>query len=371
MQIEPFGVEEWMNAWETKCEYNLAETCVASLTIEEMLSLAGKNEATLHELLSLKMTYGAIEGSMRLRTAIAGLFETRVAEDVLVCHGAIGANALVYQALVEPDDRVVSIIPSYQQHTSIPASLGAEVVKVPLREDAGWRVDFADLAHAAKGAKLITLTNPNNPTGALMDATALAHVVEIAEREGAYVLCDEVYRGTDQAGSGLTASIADIYPRGISTGSMSKAFSLAGLRLGWMVAPDAVRRAAMTHRDYNTISVGVVDDHLATIALEAKDRILARSRDICRGNLALLDGWVRKEPKIGYVMPASGTVTLLRYDLDMPSYDFCVALLKETGVLFTPGSALGVEGTVRIGYANTPKLLEAGLVKVSGFLAAI
>ena len=198
----------------------------------------------------------------------------------------------------------------------------------------------------------------------------LEEISAIARECGAWLLCDEVYRGTDQAGNGTTASIADIYERGISTAGMSKAYSLAGLRLGWIVGPREVIDAVMVHRDYNTISVGMIDDYFATLALENKDKVLARSQDITRRNLAILEEWLDQEPKLSWVRPQSGTTALLKYDLDMPSRDLCVAILKETGVMFTPGSALDMEGYIRIGYANSSSVLREGLSRVSKFLAA-
>ena len=149
---------------------------------------------------------------------------------------------------------------------------------------------------------------------------------------------------------------------------MSKAFSLAGLRLGWICGPLEVLRAAEVHRDYNTISVGILDDVFSSIALENRDKILARSRNLVRTNLATLDRWVQSESAMSYVKPRAGTVALLEYTVDMPSHGFCVQLLDDTGVLFTPGSAFELEGCVRIGYANGSALLEEGLRRTTGFL---
>ena len=370
MQIAPFGVEMWMNAHETRCAHNLAETCVASLTVAELLDLAGQNDG-LEALKPMRLTYGAIEGSDRLRSAIAALYDNRTPADVIVTHGTIGANALVYKAMVSAGDRVVSLVPTYQQHTAIPESLGAEVVPLALQEADGWLPDLDRLRQlVTPGTRLIALTNPNNPTGALIPGPMLAEICEIARAAGAWVLADEVYRGTDQSGPGMSPSVADLYDKGIATAGMSKAFALAGLRLGWIVAPAQVLAAVSHHRDYDTISVGMIDDHLATLALEAKDRVLARSRAITRGNLAVLADWVEREPGITWVRPASATVALLRYDLEVPSEVFCLDLLAETGVLLTPGSAFGMEGYVRLGYANHPEVLAAGLPLISAFLAA-
>lgn len=372
MHIKPFGVEIWMNEWETKCSWNLAETCVESLAIAELLALCGRNHEDLADLLPLKMTYGAIEGSDRLREAIAALYATRKRDEILVTHGTIGANELVHKALVSAGDRVVAVVPTYQQHYSIPESIGADVHLLRLRAEDRYLPDLNALrALVTPGTRLIAINNPNNPTGSLIDRPMLEEIAAIARAAGAWILCDEVYRGTDQDGDGMTASMADLYEKGISTAGMSKAFSLAGLRLGWIAAPRSVIDAVLIHRDYNTISVGVLDDHFAALALQNADRVLARSRTITRGNLAILSDWVDCEPRVDWVKPRSGTTALLKLDVAIPSEDFCIDLLQATGVMFTPGSAMDMEGHVRIGYANNPAILEEGLARVSRYLRGL
>ena len=370
MEIEPFGVEMWMNEWETKCDWNLAETCVESLTIAELMQICGKNTDGLSPLLDLKMTYGDIEGSQALRTEIAAFYENQTVENTIITHGTIGANMLVHKTLVSRGDRVISVVPTYQQHYSIPASIGAEVQHLKLRPENDFLPDLDELrALATPGTRLIAINNPNNPTGALMNVEMLQQIVSIARDAGAWILCDEVYRGTDQAGDGITASIADLYEKGISTASTSKAFSLAGLRLGWIVGPQDFLAQVAMHRDYDTISVSMIDDYFATMALQNRGKILARSHSITRGNLEILSNWVDSEPKISWTKPASGTTALLRYDLDLSSRDLCVDLLQKTGVMLLPGSALEMEGYLRIGYANSPSILTEGLRRFSDYLA--
>ena len=372
MRIDTFGVEMWMNEWETKCEFNLAETCVESLTIDQLLHISGRNKKDLSEILSLKMTYGEIKGSDRLRKAIASLYNEQTLENVLVTHGTIGANMLVHKTLIDSGDRVVSVVPTYQQHISIPKSIGADVHFLKLQEQNNWLPDIDELrALVIPETKLIALTNPNNPTGALIDREMLIQIADIANTAGSWILCDEVYRGTDQQGSGMTTSIADIYEKGISTAGMSKVYSLAGLRLGWVTAPTSVIEAVMIHRDYDTISVGMIDDYLATIALESFDGLLERSHEITRGNLSYLSSWLDGEQKLSWVKPNSGTTALIKIDLPIKSYDFCVKLLQNTGVMFTPGAAMGMEGFVRVGYANNPEVLKTGLNRVSEYLKNI
>ena len=201
---------------------------------------------------------------------------------------------LVHKTLVDSGDRVVSIVPTYSNIFQFKkyrcrcafCSYGKN----------NWLPDLDELKRLViPGTKLIALTNPNNPTGSLIDKEMLNEIADIANTADSWILCDEVYRGTDQHGSGMTASIADIYEKGISTAGMSKAYSLAGLRLGWVAAPNSVIEDVMIHRDYDTISVGMIDDYLATIALESVDRLLERSHEITRGNLSYLSHWVDGE----------------------------------------------------------------------------
>jgi len=369
MHIKPFGIEMWMNEFEDHCTFNLAETCIKSMTIAELLTISGRNENITEELSKMKMTYGEITGSTRLRSQIASLFENKTSENVIVTHGAIGANSLVYNTLINKGDKVVSILPTYQQHYSIPASLGADVHVLKIRPENNFLPDLSELKQLIKDdTKVIALTNPNNPTGSLIDKEMLTEIVSYARSCGAFIICDEVYRGTNQSGAKYGTSIADLYENGISTGSMSKTYSLAGLRLGWITANPEILNNVFIHRDYNTISVGMLDDFFATIALESREKIAVRNTKIIRDNLSILDAWVNNEPKFSYVKPKAGTTAFLKYDFDIPSRDFCIEILKQTGVLFAPGSAMEMEGWVRIGYANDSKILKDGLEKVSKYL---
>lgn len=369
MKIDEFAVEIWMDEHESTCRYNLAETCVRSLTTGELLALSGRREEILAEMEATPLTYGPIPGSDRLRTLVADLYVSQTPENVTITHGAIGANTLVHQTLVEPGDHVISVLPTYQQHYSIPASYGADVDMLRLREDNGWLPDPGELRGLIRPeTKLIAINNPNNPTGSLMDEALLRQIAEVAREAGAWVLSDEVYRGIDQTGDGFTSAIADVYERGISTGSMSKPFSLAGLRLGWITAPAEVIDAVAIHRDYTTISVGRIDDLLASVALENREAILGRARQITRRNLAILDEWVVGRPDVSYVRPSGGTTALLRYEAPLGSYELCRRLLDATGVMFTPGAAFDVEGTVRIGFADDTETLRTGLDLFGSFL---
>lgn len=372
MNIKPFKVEEWMNAYEHEAVYNIAETCVDSLTVGELLSLSGDPEEFWRSLNDKKLTYGHIEGSPEFRSLIAGLYQRVQPENVLVMNGAIGANFLVLFSLVKPGDEVISVHPTYQQIYSVPEAFGADVKLLRLRPENQFLPDLDELRSLVSDkTKLICINNPNNPSGALMGEEMLKEIVDIARSCGAYLLCDEVYRGLYQEENVEIPSIADLYEKGISTSSMSKVYSLAGLRLGWIAAPPEVIKDCFQHRDYTTISCGMIDDILAVHALKNYDKIMERSLRIVRENGKILDEWVEAEPAISYIKPKAGTTALLKYDLDLPSEEFCLRLFRSTGAFLTPGSCFDMEGWLRIGYACDTQVLRDGLAKVSEFMRTL
>jgi aspartate/methionine/tyrosine aminotransferase len=372
MDIRNFAVEEWMNKYETLAKNNIAETCVDSLTLRQLISLTGAGEDFLQDLLDMRLTYGHIEGSPELKEGIASLYADVTGENIVATNGAIGANFLTLYSIVEPGDEVVSVMPTYQQLYSIPASFGAEVKLLKLKPENKFLPDLEELkALVTQKTKIICINNPNNPTGALMDENLLKSIVKIAEGCNAFILCDEVYRGLYQKENVSIPSIVDLYSKGISTGSMSKVYSLAGLRLGWIVSSKEIVGEVLKHRDYNIISCGVIDDRIAALALKNKEKIMARNAKLTRENLEILDHWVRQERLISYVKPEAGTTAFLQYKVDMPSEEFCAGLLKETGTFVVPGKAFDMEGYFRVGYAFGRKDLEEGLRCLSRYLASI
>ena len=370
MKIRPFAVEEWMNAYETGARCNIAETCVDSISVDELFQLCGEDSTAFWKQFSARrLTYGDIEGAPAFREGICRLYKTLKPEEVVTTHGAAGGNHHVFYSLVEPGDRVISIMPTYQQLYSIPESYGAEVRLLNLTPENGYLPALEQLRElAVPGTKLICINNPNNPTGALMSTELLREIVEIAKSVDAYVLCDEVYRHLTQEDV-WCESIVDLYEKGISVSSMSKVFSLAGLRLGWIATHDeALRKAILSHRDYNHISCGMFDEALAAVALRHSDVILERNRGIVRENLSVLDAWVQSEPRIHYQKPQAGTTALVYYDYAPDSYTFCTRMYHETGAFVTPGDCFEQPKSMRIGYASDVQTLKDGLAAISAFL---
>ena len=369
MYIKPFAVEEWMNEYEVGARFNIAETCVDSVSLDRLFALAGEDKARfLADFCAKRLTYGDILGSPALRSGICGLYKTVQPDQVVPTHGAAGANHHVFCSLISAGDRVVSIMPTYQQLYSIPEALGADVAIMHLKQENGYLPDLAELkALVTPETKMICLNNPNNPTGALMSEAQLQQIVDIARSVDAYILCDEVYRHLTQTDD-WCPSIADLYEKGISVSSMSKVFSLAGLRLGWIATREAAAlKAFLSHRDYNLISCGLFDDAAASVALSHRDVMLKRNQAIVRENLAILDQWVAEHERFYYTKPKAGTTALVYYDYDIPSYEFCKKMYHKTGAFVTPGDCFEQPHSMRIGYACDKQTLKDGLAAIAAF----
>ncbi len=371
MDIKAFEVEEWMNRYEDDAKYNIAETCVESLKVGELLDIASieRNEF-FGKLAETKLTYGAIPGSLGLREEITKLYHNKkTTENVIVTNGGIGANFLALFTLVGPGDEVVAVYPTYQQLYSLPEALGAKVRRLRLEPGDGYMPDINKLRTLVKSnTKAIVINTPNNPTGACFGEGVMKEISEIADSVGAWVLCDEVYRGLEHDGSYSVPSIADIYEKGVSTSSMSKVYSLAGLRLGWVTAAESFIKECFKHRDYNIISCGMIDDALALIALKNKEKILERNLKIVKENKKVLADWVDGTEGVSFVLPNAGTTALIKYDHDMGSEDFCRRMFEYNGAFVVPGSCFEFENHFRIGYAPKKEVLIEGLEAVSAFL---
>ena len=183
-------------------------------------------------------------------------------------------------------------------------------------------------------------------------------------------MCDEVYRGLNHSENSFSESIADIYEKGISTSSVSKVFSLAGLRLGWIAGNQKIIEKINSQREYNTISVGIINDFLASIAIENKSKIIKRNLAKIKIGKEILLSWAKSEPNIRLIAPSGGTTALVEYNFNYPSELLCKNLQEQTGVMILPGSTLEMEGYLRIGYGNNPQNLKKGLELFSNYLSS-
>ena len=366
MKVAPFKIEEWMNVYEASASYDLTTTCIKPLSIRELCALSGIKP----EIMDTPLTYGEIEGSVRLKEAVKTLYSNMENKKITVTHGAIGANQLIFLSLLEQGDEVVSIVPTYQQHYSIPESIGAKVKLLFLKEENNWLPDLEEFENnITKETKLLCLNNPNNPTGSVIPDEMLTKICEIARKNNVWILSDEVYRGLNLYGESYSTSIAEIYDKGISVGSMSKTYSLPGLRVGWIVAREDLINEINHQRQYNTISVSIIDDYFASIALENRYIIEDRNFQILKNGEKFLRNWVENNKNINCVLPKGGTTVLIRYNKDIPSRKLCRYLQSKTGVALLPGETMEMEGYVRAGFAS--ENLQTGLELFSEYLDSI
>lgn len=365
---EPFAVEQFMDKYETNITYNMGETCVDSLSIAE-IALGETHSRLVESLLAKKLTYGHIKGSPELRSGIAALYDSPdiTAENIVVTNGAIGANFLLFYTMVNPDDHVVVVGPTYQQLSSVPRMFGAKVDIFDIELENGYLPDLGRLRQLfqEKHLKLLVINNPNNPTGYVWETDTLGKIVELCKEFDVAIMSDEVYRPLFhfQATEPVKSLVNFAYDKVIATGSMSKAFSLAGLRLGWIVTRNTDYIAGFFEkRDYNIISVLMLDDYIASVALANKEKILERNHSICQKNLEHLDAFIDAcKGRAEWKRPRGGSTCFIKVHIDKSTLSLAEDLAENHGVLVVPGEVFDMPGWLRIGFGNSTKDLVGGL----------
>ncbi|KAF2007262.1 PLP-dependent transferase [Amniculicola lignicola CBS 123094] len=387
VQIESFAVEAWMDQYETKCEYNIAETCAASISIDELQKLSEDKGREIFQT-STPLTYGSIRGSDALRGNLSRLYSARSAAlpaaNIITTPGAIQANYLCAYALLGQGDHVICHYPTYQSLYEIPKQLGAEIDLWHAKPENNWIPDIEDLKSLIKpNTKMIIINNPNNPTGATLKKSVLQKIIDVATEHDIIIHCDEVYRpifhSIGPMDSDFPPSLLSMgYKKAIVTGSMSKAYALAGIRVGWIASrdPELIEKIAEA-RHYTTISVSQLDEQVAAYALHQNTvhQLLSRNISLAKTNMEVLEKFmIKNEDECEWVKPLAGTTAFVRIHREgkpVDSVDFCAKLLESTGVLFVPGShSFGKEfkGFVRIGFVCHTEVLKDGLEKVTKFL---
>jgi aspartate/methionine/tyrosine aminotransferase len=305
----------------------------------------------------------------------AGLEGVCAPDDVLITAGAAEANYVAMRQLLAPGDHMVTETPGWPQAAVLAQATGARLSLVRREEAEGWRLPLDRLAEAVTpDTQLIFLSNPNNPTGRVMDAAELAEVVAIARRVGAWLIVDEVYAGLEWEGP-RAPSVAGLYERGITSGSVSKALGLQGLRTGWLICRDReMLMDAVILRENASEIMNIMGEVIAEIALRP-DRLapaLASARKEGAANLALLDGFVAQTPGLSWVRPQAGLIGLARLPEGIDSEEFARRLLAPPWRTFLlPGSAYGEPTHIRLGVGGGAAVrLDMGLERLAGLLAA-
>jgi len=363
-EFYPFALEHIMSDWEQVVDYNLSESGAHPAALHELLG----DSLTVDDLLATELNYPQVEGTLKLRERIAALYPGASPENVLVTVGCAEANYITVQTILEPGDEMVVMMPNYLQIWGMGHNYGYRVSTFHLREEDGWAPDLDELAGIiSKETKLIAVCNPNNPTGAIMTEDEMDGVVAAADCVGAWLLADEVYSGAERLTDEQTPSFWGRYDRVLAMNSLSKAYGLPGLRVGWVVAPESTRNAIWRRHEYTTISTTMLSNTLATAALSptVRPRLIQRVRNYIRRGFDIFEEWLhRHEETFSLVPPQAAAIAFPRYELDVNSTELTERLIHEKSVLVGAGDHFGVDKHLRISFGLPADYLYAALDRI-------
>jgi aspartate/methionine/tyrosine aminotransferase len=336
--LPPFRLERYFSKWEFTAAHHLTASDAESFSLPDLLAMATPQDREAFE--TLWLGYTPTWGGADLREAIAQTYEHRSAQDVLCFTGAEEGIYAALTTLLEPEDHAVVITPTYQALEEIPASICA-VSTVALDPDDNWSLDVEEVAGALRpNTKLVAINFPNNPTGAILPRDRFDALVDLCRSRGLWLFSDEAYRPLGPTGTVHQPQVADVYERGLSLGVLSKAYGLAGLRVGWIACADraALSRLEQT-KHYLSICNAGPSERLAVIALRARAAILERNCELVSRNLAVLDDFFSaRTDRFEWRGPAGGCVAFPRYLGREGVEDFTRELVEESGVMLLPAS---------------------------------
>ncbi|HEY6304963.1 MAG TPA: aminotransferase class I/II-fold pyridoxal phosphate-dependent enzyme [Candidatus Angelobacter sp.] len=368
MDFQNFELEYFQSRFERTVDYNLADSSVQCADVRALL---GDDAGSL---IDLPLYYPEVNGTALLRERIAALYPKAAADNVLVTVGASQANSLVCSTLLERGDEVIVISPGYRQVWGLAKNLGCVVKELELRPEDDWRIDLDQLEKlAGPKTKLVAVVNPNNPTGSVLSAEEMGGIVAICARSGAWLHADEVYRGTEMEGA-ETPTFWGQYDRLICVGSLSKAYGLAGLRMGWAVAAPGTIQALWRRHEYAVIAAAGPSMTLAEIALEPAKRrmLLERQRRISREGHRTLAGWVKEQNgRFSWTPPPATSVAFVRSHVGLSSVALADHLRRKSSVLVAPGAYLGTEHHFRIAVGYEGPKLESALARIAAAVSAL
>jgi aspartate/methionine/tyrosine aminotransferase len=369
MGFQPLALEAWHSNYENSAGFNLADSSVPAVSMRELQELG----ADIDALLDVQLDYPEASGEQALRRRIARFYGDGVdPEQVLVTAGAAEATAIAVEALVSPGDAVVTMSPSYPQVEGMARNRGATVRRFAMVEASGWAPDLDELERVARpGTRLIGLTNPNNPTGYVLTQREQRRIVEIAESCGAWLLVDEVFRGSEHEDARETTSFAALYERAVCVNSLSKSYGLPGLRLGWAVGPTAAVEAMLRRHEYVVLAAAKLSMVLAERALEPEFRaaLIKRARGLIAPARRTIEDWVADNADlVSFSPPPATPMAFVRVLTGEPSESLAHRVRREADVLVAPGAFFDVDDHLRIGHGRDPVQLRAGLDRLSAVL---
>jgi len=365
VRIDLFRMERTQCLYENEVEYNLSESGVRPLRLEELLE--GEDPA---QFLAQALKYPESNGSPELRERIAE-FHGATADQVLVTNGGSEANYTALWGLLEKGDRAAVMLPNYLQTWGLARAYAgtADAFHLVERQENGrmrWAFDVESLKRAVtKKTRLIVVTNPNNPTGGVLTESEMDEIIRAARKANAWLVADEIYRGAEVDGA-ISPTFWGRYDKLLITSGLSKAFGLPGLRIGWIVGPAKTVARLCQYRDYTTLTPTYLSDRLARIVMDhaRREAILQRTRNIIRDHLPHLEQWIHTHDDIfTYIPPVAGAIAFFRYKLPISSSALFDKLRMEQSVLITPGDHFGVGKYIRVGYGYDIDYTLKGLAR--------
>ncbi len=367
MKIKDFKLEEYFAKYEFKASYLLCASDCESFSVEELLSLEPKSKNILK---NLRLGYTESQGNLDLRVEISNLYVNMNPENIIVFSGAEEGIFIFMNVFLNKGDHVVVQYPIYQSLQSVAQSIGCEVTKWVMDEKNNWDLDLNFLQdNIKKNTKAIVINCPHNPTGYLMSTKKFNAIIEIARKNNITIFSDEVYRLLEYNGNDRLPNMCDCYDKGISLGVMSKAFGLAGLRIGWIATKDtSLLKKLMSFKNYTTICSSAPSEFFSTLALRNKDVILERNLKIIKGNMRILDAFFKKKTsQFSWVKPKAGCIAFPRIKFSEDVEEFCSDLFIKKGVLLLPGTKYDFDDKYfRIGFGR--KNMPTGLKLLEGYL---
>jgi len=362
MNIENFEMERWQSKWEHKVDFNLSESGVHPLSFEEMMDFID-----MKNLSDTLLGYIQTDGTRELKKQIAEIYSNADEENILVTNGSSEANLISIWSLVEPGMETLFMLPNFMQIYGLMRAFGANMKTFFLKEEKNWQPDLDELKKlVTKNTRIISVTNPNNPTGAQLSEKARETIIDLAKWSKAWLICDEVYQGAELNGK-LTPTFWNRYDKTIICCGLSKSYGLSGLRVGWVVAPKKIIQNLWKYKDYTTISISALSDKLACAALEPNNRkrIFMRTRSIIKNNYDILESWMnRQQGLFKCVPPKAGAISFPGYSININASKLAETVLREKSVLIQPGDHQKVDFHIRIGLGEKPEKFKKALQRL-------
>ncbi len=359
--MKPFKIERYFAKYEFSAKYLLSCSDCESLTLPELLALASPQDRDRFE--SLHLGYTESPGLPDLREAIAGRYETASGDDVLIMTPEEGIYVTM-RALLQPGQDVICVYPAYQSLYEVAADKGCRIIQWPIYKDGGrWQIDIDFLRdHVSANTGMIIINFPHNPTGFMPDHSQFQAIIDIARENNLYLFSDEMYRLLEHNPDGRLPAMVDSYEKGISLSGLSKAYSLPGLRIGWVALKDSeARRCILGYKDYTTICNNAAGEILALIAIKNADKLVQDNRNLLAENLRLAEAFFQRYANIFEWLPPLGSpVTFPRLLLETSVDDWCRHIVESQSIMVLPGSVYDFPGQhfrIGLGRRNFPESL--------------